>query len=100
MASFQILGLFGAGIITGLIGALALSFAANLLTRASINFRGADASLVLAATIGAIAGLLFTVLGFYGGDNNLVFWPIAFVVWQVAVGVSISTSLQRWAASA
>jgi hypothetical protein len=87
--------LLAGGIITGLIGAAGLAMAANLLNRSPISLKGREAGPVRAAIVGAVAGLVFTMLGFYGGDNNLVFWPLAFVVWQVAVGLSISTGLRR-----
>ena len=89
--------LFIAGAVTGLIGALLLAIAAHLLTCPPADFKALDVSLLAAAIVGALAGLLFTVVGLNGGDHNLIFWPLAFVIWQVAVGVSISLSLQRTA---
>jgi hypothetical protein len=87
--------LFIGGAVTGLLGALLLAIAAHLLTRPPVDFKLLDVRLLAAAIVGAIAGLLFTVVGLNGGDHNLIFWPIAFVIWQVAVGLTISVGLQR-----
>ena len=93
--NYNLAVLFIAGAVTGLIGALLLAISGHVLTRPPVDFKAGDVRPLAAAIVGALAGLLFTAVGFYGGDGNLIFWPLAFAIWQVAVGISISLSLQR-----
>lgn len=92
--NYNVTVLFIGGAVTGLIGAMLLALSENLLTRPPVNFKLLDVRLLAAAMVGALAGLAFTIVAFSGIDNILVFWPIAFVIWQVAVGVSISMGVQ------
>jgi hypothetical protein len=89
--------------LTGLVAALGLAASANLLTRNRINFKGTDASPKAAALASSgaliIIGIIFLIVA---DRTDVASWaqPLAlFVIWQVAVGVAISTSLQRSAAA-
>ena len=91
-----------AGFLAGLFGALSLALFTKFLAGTPIKVQDETRTVVL----GAIAGILFVELifelmmkGFEVAYFAYFAWPMAFTVWQVSVGWSLTTSVQNQLAS-
>ena len=87
-----------AGFLAGLFGALALALFTKFLAGMPIQVHEEARTVVL----GAITGILFAELiiesmfkGFEDASIAYFAWPMAFAVWQVSVGWSLTTSIQK-----
>jgi hypothetical protein len=81
---------FVAGGLAGLFGAGVLAITAKFLSETRINFRDE----ILTTAVGTVAGIFFFSL-LPGGSLSEVNWSLPFVIWQVAVGWSLSRSIQK-----
>jgi hypothetical protein len=79
-----------AGGLAGLFGAGVLAVTAKFLSETRINFRDE----ILTTALGTVAGILFFSL-LPGGSLTEVNWTLPFLIWQVAVGWSLSRSIQK-----
>lgn len=91
----MIVWVWPAGIGAGLVGALALAMLCNLLVRAPGHAGTAFVRTWLPGVVGALAGVLFVWICIYGEQQIFIAWPIAFVVWQVAIGLTLRFALLR-----
>jgi hypothetical protein len=87
-----------AGFLAGLFGAMALALFTKFLAGMPIKVHDEARTVVL----GAITGILFVELiieSMFRGFENAYFlyfaWPLAFAVWQVSIGWSLTTSIQK-----
>jgi hypothetical protein len=86
------------GFLAGLFGALALALLTKVLAGIPIKVQEEART----AVVGALTGILFIeviargmALMFKGFEAAAITWPLAFAVWQVSVGWSLSTSIQN-----
>jgi hypothetical protein len=84
-----ILWMWPAGLSAGLIGALLLELGAHRLLSPRPSGPARLSRFALPVAVGAMTGLLFVLICSYGEQHILVAWPIAFVLWQVSVGLSL-----------
>jgi hypothetical protein len=85
----------GPAFVAGASGSFILLFALPLLTddHPHINLpRGATWRTVIA---GAVLGSLFFLICFFGSADNRISWTLAFVPWQVMVGLSLAWEAER-----
>ena len=78
-----------AGGLAGLFGAGALSITAKFLSETRMSVRDA----LLTTIVGTVAGIVFFL--WLGNSLEEVNWSFRFVIWQVAVGWSLSQSIQK-----
>jgi uncharacterized membrane protein YuzA (DUF378 family) len=83
------------GLLAGLFGALALALLTKLLASTPIKAQDEARTIIL----GASAGILFIEVMFRGIEVSYFAWPLAFAVWQISVGWSLTTSVQNHLAS-
>jgi hypothetical protein len=78
-----------AGFVAGGVGAALLRLASHQLLvradRSGWSLRRDWAS----AFVGALAGILFVFIALVGEQRILLAWPVAFILWQVAVGLAL-----------
>lgn len=79
------------GFLAGLFGVLTLALLTKLLVNMPLKAQDEARTTIL----GAFAGILFIELMFRGFEVAYLAWPMAFAVWQVSVGWSLSTSVQK-----
>ncbi len=80
---------FVAGGLAGSFGAGVLAITAKLLSETQINFRDE----IITMMAGTITGMIFFL--WMEGSIDYVNWSLRFVIWQVAVGWSLSRSMQK-----
>lgn len=74
----------------GLLGAVLLAIGANLLIRNPSTASGVFSRVWLPAVVGAVAGVLFVFACVYGEQQILLAFPVAFSIWQIAVGLTLA----------
>jgi len=79
-----------AGFSAGLLGALVLAMGGNRFLRRAGSAGGMFHRSWLPALVGGIAGILFVWACIYGEQQPLVAFPLAFSIWQIAVGLSLA----------
>jgi len=89
LVSGEILWLLPAGFITGAFGALGLAVAARMLFPLPGHPKRALGWTALTAALGGVAGLAFVTVCFFGAAAIVAAWPLAFVLWQVPVGLAL-----------
>ena len=78
------------GFTAGLLGAVLLAIGANLLIRKPGAADGVFLRVWLPAIVGAVAGVIFVFLCTYGEQQILLAFPVAFSIWQIAVGLTLA----------
>jgi hypothetical protein len=76
-----------AGLVAGMAGGFGLAVTANLALAGSPHPPRALPGSGLPALVGAAAGLLFVFICTYGEQAILIAWPLAFVIWQIPIGL-------------
>jgi hypothetical protein len=78
------------GFTAGLVGAVLLAVGANRLIRKPGAADGVFLRVLLPAIVGAVAGVTFVFLWTYGEQQILLAFPVAFSIWQIAVGLTLA----------
>lgn len=78
------------GLSAGLLGALMLGVGANRLIRNPGAEDGIFSRVWLPAIVGAVAGVIFVFLCTYGEQQIMLAFPVAFCIWQIAVGLTLA----------
>jgi hypothetical protein len=86
-----IVWIWPAGFVAGLLGALLLSLAGNQLLHPPNSAAGFFQATPLPAAAGAILGVLFVLICSFGEQQIFISFPLAFVAWQVGVGLALAT---------
>jgi hypothetical protein len=82
-----------AGLLAGLAGGILLELAASRVLRGPSTPGGRSRRAWLPPVIGALAGVIFVWMCIYGEQSVMLAWPVAFVVWQVPVGLALRRNL-------
>ncbi len=86
------------GFIAGLSGALLLALSTMFLIGTPFATRLSVARMCQTSAIGALMGVPFVFICTVGpimGTDVIASWPMAFIVWQVPVGLSLAGSTER-----
>jgi hypothetical protein len=84
-----IVWIWPAGLSAGLLGGTLLAVAARAVLFSAPSAADGTQRLWLSCVLGALAGLAFVWICSYGEQHIRLAWPLAFVLWQVPVGLSL-----------
>ncbi|MFH1184874.1 MAG: hypothetical protein V1755_07530 [Chloroflexota bacterium] len=88
-----IIWVWPAGLLAGLAGGILLELTVDRVLREPLTSSGRPRRAWLPPVIGALAGVIFVWICIYGEQTIMLAWPLAFIIWQVPVGLALRRRL-------